>query len=139
MSDEGQSIYYTYIALKCSLVDVPPLEDCSEFFTSSSSPSAQNQTTTTTTTTTTTEKHIAAAAAQNDGFAGMKKGFLNKGTTSKKKTSDDIPFIKPSKTANTSNLQIPEVQEALRKPLLGTNGGAELPYSGKHLVNSSIF
>lgn len=118
--DQGGSIYYTYIALKRSLVDVPPLEDCSEFFTSSSSPSAHNQTTTTTTTAT-TEKHL-ATAAQNNGFAGMKKGFLNKGTTSKK-TSDDIPFIKPSKAANTSNLQIPEVQEALRKPLLGTNGG----------------
>ena len=66
-------------------------------------------------------------AQSNNSFAGMKKGFLNKGKTSKKKPADDIPFIKPSKSAsNTSNLQIPEVQEALKTPLLGSNGEMSL-------------
>ena len=57
----------------------------------------------------------------------MKKGFLNKAKTSKKKPADDIPFIKPTKSANnTSNLQIPEVQEALKTPLPGSNGELSL-------------
>ena len=100
--------YYIY------LIDVPPLEDCSEFFTtpSSTEPTRDRDTVET-----------PVSAVQDDGgFAGMKKGFLNKAKTSKKKASDDIPFIKPSKPADVSNLQIPEVQEALKTPLLGSNG-----------------
>jgi len=56
----------------------------------------------------------------------MKKGFLNKGKAGKKRGSDDIPFIKPSKPASSSGLRIPEVQEALKTPLLDTKGGAEI-------------
>ena len=102
------------------MVDVPPLEDCSEFFTTpSSTPSSipvRDQASTET------------AVQNSKGFAGMKKGFLNKEKTSKKKVSDDIPFIKPSKSAqNTSSLRIPEVQEALKtSPLLGSSGGVQL-------------
>ena len=99
------------------------MEDCSEYFTTPTSPPSSIPT------------HDLASSVEvptptaqnNDSFAGMKKGFLNKGKTSKKKPADDIPFIKPSKSAsNTSNLQIPEVQEALKTPLLGSNGEMSL-------------
>ena len=96
--------------------DIPPLEDCSELFTTPTPTSA-------------TLIHCSSAAQAPDsaakddeGFAGMKKGFLNRGKVSKKKASDDMPFIRPSKPSKTSNLQIPEVQEALKAPLLCSNG-----------------
>ena len=114
------SISFYVTNLLFNLTDVPPLEDCSEFFTVSSSTPVRghNQASTI---------HKPIPVEQNEGFAGMKKGFLNiKGKTSKKKALDDIPFIKPSKSANTPNLQIPEVQEVLKTPLLSSNGRAQL-------------
>ena len=119
--DQGRRSCIINVCINIYLVDVPPLEDCSEFFTtrpgSSTEPTRDR----------TNRVETPLSAVQSDGsFAGMKKGFLNKAITSKKKASDDIPFIKPSKTANVSNLQIPEVQEALKTPLLGSTGGTEL-------------
>lgn len=103
------------------LIDVPPLEDCSAFFTippaSARDPAS--------TTEARVEKPTSALQTQIEdkkSFGGMKKGFLNKGKTSRKKVADDIPFIKPSNPTSTSNLQIPEVQEALKTPLLSSNG-----------------
>ena len=101
-----------------AVLDVPPLEDCSDFFTKPCRSTPAHDPTSTT--------EIPIPAAQNnESFAGMKKGFLNKGKTNRKKASYDISFIKPSKSASDSNLLIPEVQEALKTPLLaiGSNGG----------------
>ena len=101
-----------------AVLDVPALEDCSEFFTKPSSTPAHDLAST-------TETSI-PAAQNNESFAGMKKGFLNKGRTSRKKASDDILFIKPSKSASDSNLLIPEVQEALKTPLLAIGSNSRM-------------
>ena len=63
--------------------------------------------------------------AEDGGFAGMKKGFLNQQRPKKEKSSDDnIPFIKPSNTS--SSLRFPEVQEAMKSPLLNSHGLAKV-------------
>ena len=116
-------MYNKRVCLFILLVDVPPLEDCSEFFTTPSSTESTRDQTSTVARTVETPPSVVQG---NGGFAGMKKGFLNKAITNKKKASDDIPFIKPSKAAGVSNLRIPEVQEALKTPLLGSTGGTEL-------------
>lgn len=110
------------------MIDVPPLEDCSEFFTTTSStPSFTSDRDHELSREKASVTETPISAEDNKGFAGMKKGFLNKEKTSKKKALDDIPFLKPSKAANSSNLRIPEVQEVLKTPsLLGSNGGSEL-------------
>jgi len=95
---------------------VPPLEDCSAFYTS---PPAHEH----------SKPSVTATRQQTNtkvdgGFAGMKKGFLNQQRPKKKKSlDDDIPVIKPSTTPNTSSsLRFPEVQEAMKSPLLNSHG-----------------
>ena len=100
-------------------LDVPPLEDCSAFYTSR--PAHEHS------------KPSVSATRQHErqqtntkidgGVAGMKKGFLNQQLPKKKKSSDDdIPFIKPSTPNTSSSLRFPEVQEAMKSPLLNSHG-----------------
>ena len=117
-NDEGRyNLYNTNVT--SYMIDIPPLEDCSELFKtpipkqSISPPSLHCSS---------TVQASKLVAKGDEGFAGMKKGFLNRGKVGKKQASDDMPFIRPSKQSDTSNLRIPEVQEALKTPLLGSNG-----------------
>ena len=104
---------------------MPPLEDCSAFYTSPPVHEPPRE----------PPKPAAASSApsrhrtqEDGGFAGMKNGFLNQQRSKKKKIpEEDIPFIKPSAPSEmSSNLRFPEVQEAMKSPLLNSHGLTKL-------------